>query len=234
MPNVMPTEPLILTCDLHTHTLYSRDSLSRLESFLDVSRRRGLDRVAVTDHNTIAGALRLKQMDPERIIVGQEIGTTRGEVIAYFLSEQVPAGLSPEAAIDSVHAQGGVVGVSHPLDRIRREAMRSAALAPLLGRLDFLEGFNARCTFPADNRAARQLALGHGLPVTAGSDAHCLWELGRAVTLLPSFDGPVTFLESLRAAEIRGRLSPLWIHLWSTYARLARRLGLASPAPGTS
>ena len=220
-----------LTCDLHTHTCYSRDCLTTLPDFLETCRRRRLDRVAVTDHNTIAGAVRLQQMDPQRIIVGEEILTTQGELIAYFLTEPVPAGLSPQHAIAAVRDQGGVIGASHPLDRYRREAVGRAKLLPLLGRLDFLEGFNARCILHADNRAAQDLAQARGLPTTAGSDAHSRWELGRAVTLLPLFDGPTSFLESLPEGQIAGRMTPFWIHFVSVYAKLARRRGWV-PLPG--
>ncbi len=219
-------------CDLHTHTLYSRDSLVSPERFLEACRRRGLDRVAVTDHNTIAGALRLKEMDPERIIVGQEIRTTHGELIAYFLTKPVPPDLSPWEAIAAVRAQGGIVGISHPLDRARREAMGRAGAETLLEEVDFLEGFNARCLFPADNRAAQALARAHGLPVTAGSDAHFLRELGRAVIRMPPFDSPTSFLEALRSARIEGQVSPAWVHTLSTLAKILRRAGLAPPPPG--
>ncbi len=232
-PNSARQDTNTLVCDLHTHTLYSRDSLTSLEVFLDTCQRKGLDRVAVTDHNAIAGALRLKEMDSERIIVGEEIRTTCGELIAYFLTELVPTDLAPEKVIEIVRAQGGIVGVPHPLDRIRREAMGRAALTPLLDQLDFLEGFNSRCVFPADNRAARELATQHGLPVTAGSDAHSAWELGRAVTVLSPFDSAASFLESLRAAQLRGRKSPFWVHFVSTYAKIARRSGFA-PGPPAS
>ena len=220
-------------CDLHTHTLYSRDCLTDLERFLQVSRRKGLDRVAVTDHNAIAGALRLKEMDPERVIVGEEIRTTHGELIAYFLTEPIPPGLSPQETIAAVRAQGGVVGISHPLDSFRREAFRKEALPSVLDQVDFLEVFNARCLLPADNRAARALAAERGLPMTAGSDAHSTWELGQAVTLLPPFSSPASFLESLKEARIEGRLSPPWVHFISSYGKLARRWGWV-PLPDTS
>lgn len=225
-----PDQPF-LVCELHTHTLYSRDSLTPLDVFLSTCRRKGLERVAVTDHNTIAGALKLQEMDPQRIIVGEEIRTTQGELIAYFLKEEVPVDLPPQQVIEIVRAQGGVVGASHPLDRLRSEAIGAQALTSLLDQLDFLEVYNARCIFSADNRAARDLALQHGIPMTAGSDAHSPWELGRAVTLLPPFDSPTTFLEGLPQAEVRGRMSPPWIHFVSTMAKFRRRLRLAPPSP---
>jgi predicted metal-dependent phosphoesterase TrpH len=219
-----------LVCDLHTHSCYSQDCLTTPVAFLETCQRKGLDRVAVTDHDTIAGALKLKEMAPGQIIVGQEIHTTQGELIAYFLSEPIPPYRTPQETIELVRAQSGVVGVSHPLDRLRREAMGRDALLPLVDQLDFLEVFNARCMFPADNRAARTLAVESGLLMTAGSDAHSQWELGRGTVVLPTFDSAASFLESLRSAQIQGRLSPFWIHFVSTYAKIARRAGWA-PLP---
>ncbi|NIO70935.1 MAG: PHP domain-containing protein, partial [Anaerolineae bacterium] len=130
--------------DFHVHTCYSRDSLTSLETIIETCRRRGLDKVAITDHNTIAGALALREMAPELVVVGEEIKTPAGEFIAYFLEEEIPRGLSPQEAIARIRAQGGVVGVSHPLDRLRREAMRWANLMQIIDQVDVLEAFNAR------------------------------------------------------------------------------------------
>lgn len=219
--------PKRLTCDLHTHTCYSRDCLISLPAFLAACRRKGLERVAVTDHGTVEGALRLQEMDPQRIIVGQEIYTTEGELIAYFLTQTVPAGCTPRQAVEQVHAQGGIVGVSHPLDRVRREALGREGVMAILDQLDFLEVFNARCALAADNDAARELAVAAGLPMTAGSDAHALWELGRGTVLIEPFDSPRSLLTNLQTAQINGRRSPLWVHFFSSYARMKRKLGLA-------
>jgi len=124
------------------------------------------------------------------------------------------------------------VGVSHPLDELRREAMGRAALLPILEQVDFLEVLNARCFFSVYNRAAFELAQEADKLMTAGSDAHSTWELGRATTeMLPFHDAP-SFLESLGSARIRGRISPPWVHFASRYAKLARRLGLAPPVGG--
>ena len=224
-------EAELVVCDLHTHTRYSKDCRTSLKRFLSTCEKRGLDRVAVTDHNTIAGALRLKEMDPERIIVGSEIKTTHGELMALFLHDPIPTGLSPQATIKHVREQGAVVGVSHPLDELRREAMGYDTLLTVVDQLDFIEVFNARCLFSRYNRAAREFAEERGLLMTAGSDAHSAWELGRGVTLMPSFDSPTSFLESLRAARIQGRMAPSWVHFLSRYAKITRMLGI-DPSPG--
>jgi len=210
--------------DLHVHTCYSRDSLTSLETVVVTCRQRGLDKVAITDHNTIAGALALREMAPELVVVGEEIKTPAGELIAYFLEEEIPKGLSPQETIARIRAQGGVVGVSHPLDRLRREAMRWANLMEIIDQVDALEAFNARTIFPADNRRAEELARQRGLLVTAGSDAHAAGEIGQAYMEMPPFNGKEEFMQSLAQGQIVGRLSAPWIHFTSMYAKLWKSL----------
>lgn len=191
-------------------------------------RQRGLDKVAITDHNTIAGALALREMAPELVIVGEEIRTSAGELIAYFLEEEVPRGLSPQETIARIRAQEGVVAVPHPLDCLRREAMRRAHLLEIIEQVDALEAFNARTTFPADNRRAEALARQRGLLVTAGSDAHSIYEIGRAYIEMPPFNSKEEFMQGLAQGQIVGRLSAPWIHFTSLYAKLWKLL-LARP-----
>jgi len=212
--------------DMHVHTCYSKDATLSLETIIETCRRRGLDGVAITDHNTIAGALALKEITPWPllVIVGEEINTTKGEILGLFLKEEIPRGLTPEEAVARIKEQGGLVGVPHPLDRVRRSAMGRVALLDILDELDFLEGFNSRVTFPSDNRKAQALAQAQGLPITAGSDAHTAYEIGRAYVEMLNFNGQEGFLEALREAQIFGRLTPPWIHIASTWTRLRRRL----------
>jgi predicted metal-dependent phosphoesterase TrpH len=213
----------IWTVELHTHTCYSPDCLVTPEQLIAACRRKGIDRVAVTDHNVIAGALAAQKIAPDLVIVGEEIKTDCGEIIAYFMSELVPSGLPVREAITRVREQGGVVGVSHPCDRYRREAMRMERLLPIVSWVDALEVFNARCVHPADNACARAIAQEHGKLMFAGSDAHTTGELGRAAVWMPPFDSPQSFLSSLAQAEIHARLSSPLVHFASTYAKLVKR-----------
>ncbi len=75
--------------------------------------------MVVTDHNTIAGARAAQELDPELVIVGEEIKTTRGEILAFFVSEEVPAGLTPQETIARLKDQGAFISVSHPFDIYR-------------------------------------------------------------------------------------------------------------------
>lgn len=211
--------------DLHCHTRYSGDSLTRLPALLRWMDRRSVDMVAITDHNTIAGALEFQSRAPERFVVGEEIKTQDGEVIALFLKKEIPSGLSVLETIARIRDQGGLVGVSHPLDRVRSEAMGRDKLEEIHQNLDFVEVLNARTVFPEDNERARELAVRWGLPGSAGSDAHAPREVGRAYVELPPFEDAATFLQSLRQGKVGGRVSSPLVHLISTYSKCRKRLG---------
>ena len=131
--------------------------------------------------------------------------------------------LSPEETISHIHAQGALVGASHPFDRLRGDAIGLANLERIRAELDFLEVFNARMTFSRDNRLAREMAARWGLPGSAGSDAHSPSEVGRAYVDMMAFDGPREFLDSLALGQIGGRLSSPLVHFYSSYAKLRKR-----------
>ena len=213
-----------MRADLHVHTCYSPDSLTSLESVVEIAGQRGLDKVAITDHNRLEGALRLREMAPELVIVGEEIRTAEGELLCFFLTEEVRGGLSPEETIARVRDQGGILGIPHPMDHIRTETMGRRALTRIRQQLDCVEVFNARCVLPAHNRRVAAWAAELGLPGTAGSDAHYVAEIGRAYVEMPPFAGRDDFLEKLARGRVRGRLSPLWIHLFSAWARIRKHL----------
>lgn len=209
--------------DLHLHTDASWDSIVSPERLIQIAHRRRLSRIAVTDHNSIHGALAAKAIEPDFVIVGEEIKTENGELLAYFIQEEIPHGLSLEETIRRIREQGGVVGVSHPLDRLRREAIGREALMPILPLLDCVEVFNARTLLPSNNDHALALAEEYGLPATAGSDAHSEGEVGRAYVEVPPFYGPSEFVEALRRGRVAGRLSGPWVHLISTINKKRRR-----------
>ena len=214
----------MLRADLHTHTHYSNDSILSPRRFVEECWRRGINCVAVTDHDTIRGALAVRGLADFPVIVGEEIRSSAGEIMGLFLTEEVPGGLSPDETIERVKAQGGLVGVPHPFDRLR-SALRHEEILRLREKIDYVEALNARIVFAGDNGRARGFAEANGLPVSAGSDAHSPWEVGRAYVELPEFDGAQGFLSALREGRLAGRLSSPLIHMWSRYAVLRRKLG---------
>ncbi len=214
----------VIKVDMHVHTCYSKDGLLSPEEIVEHCQRKGLGALAITDHNSIAGALAVRDMAPFPVIVGQEVSTSQGEVMGLFLAREVPRGLSPPDAIALIKEQGGLAGIPHPFDRLRREALGKRFLEGIAGELDFVEGFNSRVTLAGDNRQAQEFAGSRGLPCTAGSDAHSGYELGRAYVEMSPFNGKEEFLESLASGHIVGSLSPFYVHFFSVYARMRRWL----------
>lgn len=181
--------------------------------------------VAITDHDTLAGALDFHTRAPDRFLVGEEINTSEGELIGLFLEQEVPGGLSLQETIARVRAQDGLVGASHPLDRWRDQGIGAETLAAVHEQLDFVEVLNARMIHESDNHQAQEMAARWGLPGSAGSDAHAPFEVGRAYVEQPAFEGREDFLDSLGQGEICGRVSSPLVHFVSTYAKWRRRLG---------
>ncbi len=215
---------LLIRVDLHTHTEYSSDSELALERAVAGWQRAGIDCVAVTDHNTIAGALALREWAPLRVIVGSEVRTCEGEIIGLFLEEEIARGLSPEETIRQIRDQGGLVMIPHPFDRFRQSRLSEAALMRILPQVDIIEVFNARTAFARDNRRGEMLAAEHDLIPVAGSDSHTAHELGRSYVDMPDFDSPRTFLESLRAGRLVKRQSSWFVHAFTRWAKLRSRL----------
>ncbi len=220
----LPPGPL-WEVDLHCHTIYSKDCLTKTLALIERAQELGLGRVAVTEHNRLDGALMAKRLAPELVIVGEEIKTTRGEVIAYYVQEEVPRGLTPQETVRRLRAQGAVISIPHPLDSLRRSAMGLEAVLEIIDEVDALEVLNARCVRPQDNAAALALARKFGKLQTAGSDAHTLGELGRCALRMPRFeDNAAAFLAALAQAQPVGAVSPFWPHFASTWAKLRKRV----------
>jgi predicted metal-dependent phosphoesterase TrpH len=220
-----PVDDDLVRVDFHTHTVFSKDSLTSPERLVDTCRRKGLGRVVVTDHNSIAGARAAHALDPQLVVVGEEIMTTRGEILAAFVIEEIPRGLPPPEAIARLRDQGAFISVSHPFDTWRSGAWRAEELAEIAPLVDAIETFNARCATLAENRRAQDFARQHGLPGTAGSDGHAAFELGAACLELPAFSGPDELRAVIAQGRLRGGLSPFWVHLASWYARWRKGLG---------
>lgn len=212
----------MLRLEFHCHTQFSKDSLVSPRVLVETCRRRAIDRVVVTDHNVIAGALAARDLDPERVIVGEEILTTEGELLAAYVTKQVPAGLAPQEAIDRLRSQGAFISVSHPFDRWRKGGWDVRPLLEIIELVDAIEVYNSRCMLPRFNRLAAEFARAHRLAGTVGSDAHAAWELGRATLLLPAFDNGTELRDAIPGATAQVRWSPPWVHLASRYATLRK------------
>ncbi|HEX6270427.1 MAG TPA: PHP domain-containing protein [Anaerolineales bacterium] len=214
----------MLRIEFHCHTIASKDCLLRPRDLVDACRRKGIDRVVVTDHNTIAGACMAHALDRDRVIVGEEIMTTRGEILAAFVKEEVPPGLSPQETIRRLKDQGVFISVSHPFDRWRSGGWQEDDLLEILPYVDAIEVYNSRCMHPGFNQEAREFAEKHDVAGTVGSDAHAAFELGRSLISLEPFEGPEGLRKVIRRGIPQVKWSPPWYHITSRYARIYKKV----------
>lgn len=215
----------MLKADLHIHTKYSIDSNNSLDGVIEHCLELGINCIAVCDHGTTEGAIKLRDIAPFTVIVAEEVLTPDGEIMGMFLKETIPSGISIKETISRIREQNGLVCIPHPFDRFRPSALKSKAINEIAGQIDIIEVFNAR-TLPYQNmNRPRNFAREQNLPQSAGSDAHTLSEIGNAYVEIPEFDGRDDFLESLSQGKICGsRTNPL-IHFLSLGNRIRKKIG---------
>ncbi len=211
----------MLKADLHIHTKYSMDCNTPLEEIIDRCRDRGINCIAIADHGTIKGAVKMQGLAPFPVIIAEEILTPHGEIMGMFLKETIPSGLSVEETLSQIRAQDGLVCIPHPFD-IRQSAMRKHVLG-LAGKIDAIEVYNSKNLLPWAAAKARHFADKHGIARTAGSDAHIPGEIGKAYVEMPEFDGRNGFITALRQGTISGRPASPLTYVHSAWARVRRR-----------
>ena len=213
--------------DLHCHTNASFDSLASPEAVVRAAIKRGLTHLAITDHDRIEGALRARDAAGREltVIIGEEIRTADGDLIALFLERAVAPGRPAAETIDDVRAQGGLVGIPHPFDRYRGSMLKDPRLETLATQVDWVEAYNARVMAGNGNERAAAFAREHGLPGVAVSDAHSVVEVGVAYTVM---DGDPSTPDGLRAAlgaleVVPGRASYL-VRTFTPLAKVVNRV----------
>ena len=203
-----------LKVDMHTHSEYSPDSRTPLRVQAAAIKAAGLHVVCATDHNTIEGAVRLRELaDGFRVVVGEEISSRDGEIIGLFLESAIPRDLSAEETIARIHDQGGLVSVPHPFSRNRRFHLRRSVLDRVYKDIDCIEVFNAREAFTQDNLRAAAFAKENEIPGAVGSDAHRAAEIGRAWVEVEDFVSREDFIATLREGSVVGKLTGNYIHV---------------------
>jgi predicted metal-dependent phosphoesterase TrpH len=167
--------------DLHIHTQYSSCSRIKPEKLLEIAKKKGLNGIAVTDHNTIKGGLEAKKLSKDKnfeVIVGAEIKTPQGEILGYYLTKEIKS-RTPAEVIDEIHSQGGLAFIAHPFTwGIIRKAMNVEW--DKIKKIDGFETFNARMTFRWENELAQQFAQKQKIAQIGGSDSHFYYEVGKS------------------------------------------------------
>ena len=211
----------LIRVDCHLHTALSGDAVTTIDELAERVEQERLDVVFITDHNVTAAAVEAAERGiGARVIVGEEIRTTDGDVIGLFLTERIPYVLPLAEAIGKIRERGGLIYLPHPYDP-GRSTVKPAISERLCaeGIADVVEVFNAKIEDQEHNVQAAKLAARYDLPGGAGSDAHDPEGIGAAYLEMPDFDGPADFLTALRQATITGEHRPHAVR----YARRAPR-----------
>jgi predicted metal-dependent phosphoesterase TrpH len=196
--------------DLHTHSIYSKDAAQTPTEMIKLAKKRGLNGIAITDHNTAKGGLEGRKLDKNFVIPGIEVSSSEGHILGLGVTATIPRGLSPEETVEKIRDEGGIAVAAHPY------ALFRSGVGDAVKRVNFdaIEVLNAH--WLSRNSKALKVCRELGKPASAGSDAHLPEELGRAF-VEADVSSLNSLLENLRKGKVRivGQLPSLWVELKS-------------------
>jgi len=219
----------MLAVELHAHSEHSHDGRDPVEDLLARARDVGLDGLAVTDHDTIEGSLEAVDLADEYGLVGipgLEVTSAAGHVLALGVEEVVPPDRPFGETLDAIHDRGGIAVVPHPFQK-SRHGVGAKVDREELARADAIEVYNSRLLTGLANRRAEQFARRHGLPMTAGSDAHIAEMVGQAPTHVATDDRSAAgVLEAVAAGRtsFEGKRTPWRVSIRQAAGGAKRRV----------
>lgn len=201
----------MLLYDLHVHTSYSHDGFCSVAQAVAAAKARGLNGIAIADHNSISGHAEIAKFRSEDflIIPSIEVSSKDGHVLGLGINELIPRDLSAAETVDKIKAQGGIAVAPHPFSPARKTGVVFKA------KFDAVEVFNSHAYF-LSNPLAKRFAEQNRMPMTAGSDSHFPSDVGLAytgVTCEPKLDDVLKAV-ARGEAVIFGRTLPLPYYLW--------------------
>ena len=219
----------MLSVELHCHSALSYDAHDPVELLLEQAAGVGLDAIAVTDHDEIDASLRAAELARNYDLVGIpgiEVSSAAGHVLGLGVREAIPPGLTFMETVDRIRGQDGIVVVPHPFQS-SRHGVAPHVTEGELASADAIEVYNSRLLTGLANRWAESFAVEHGMPMTAGSDAHISEMVGQAVTRVDTDErDPWAILEAIRdgKTEVVGKRTPWRISLRQFGGGIRRRV----------
>lgn len=212
----------MIRIDLHTHSIASPDGGIALEEYQKVLDSGMLQSIAITDHDRIDFAVQAQLKLGSRIIIGEEISTTEGEIIGLYLSEKVAPGQTPAATVAAIRAQGGLVYVPHPFETVRK-GLSFSAMRPIIDDIDIIETYNGRALLQNKSERARRIATQFSIVKASSSDAHGAHGWGRTYTEISDIPTRDSLVELLLAANYSYAPVGLQGVMYPKYNRLKKR-----------
>jgi predicted metal-dependent phosphoesterase TrpH len=224
----------MLTCDLHVHTNYSKDGESSVEEIIRAAEVAGLDAIAITDHDSVDGAMKALACETSVLVIpGIEVTTKQGHLLVLGVTEIIPAGLDVETTVAIARRMGALLILPHPYHVWRHGVARRRKAGMMV--VDAVESFNSRYIVGSANRKAERIALKLGKPCVGGSDAHNARFVGFGRTYVDAEKNVPAILDAIRAGKVTcgGKQTPLRTYTrqslnntWRKIKRITRRMHL--------
>jgi predicted metal-dependent phosphoesterase TrpH len=212
-----------IKADLHVHTTYSKDSLITPKDLISYSKKRGLNGVAVTDHNELDGAYKIAKETDFLVIPGMEVSSSDGHIVALNVKELIPRGLSASETVLRIHKAGGVAIACHPYTYFK-----GSLKGKVCETFDAIEIINARAfPFKRSVKKATETANRLKLSRVGGTDAHYGPQIGYGYTVIEAEEASV---EAITKAIVEGHCQPFGqavpftLNLMQEFERVKRRL----------
>jgi len=208
----------VLTVELHSHSALSHDGRDPVDLLVEQAAAVGLDALAVTDHDEIDASIEAAEQAADHGligIVGMEVSSAAGHILAFGIDELIPPGLSYDETLERIHDQGGIAVIPHPFQK-SRHGVAPHVTEDQLASADAIEVYNSRLFTGRSNRQAERFAIERGLPMTAGSDAHISELVGQAITEVGADDRSAeAVLEAIRhgRTSVIGQRTPWRVSL---------------------
>lgn len=211
--------------DLHTHSQASTDGGITPEQYAKALETEKLDYIAITDHDRIDFALGLQKALGEKIIVGEEITTSEGELIGLYLKSSIPSHMTALQTAHAIRDQGGLVYVPHPFETVRH-GLQQKALDSIADLVDIVEVHNGRAVFQNCSVQAATWAKIHGKTGASSSDAHGYKGLGFSYSILQEKPSRGSLVSAITMSSLAHRSAPLYSLLYPKLNRLAKKVGV--------
>lgn len=211
--------------DLHTHSVASPDGGINPDQYAKALENEKLDYIAITDHDRVDFALGLNKALGDKIIVGQEITTTQGEIIGLYLKKAVPAGKTAQATAHLIKDQGGLVYIPHPFETVRSGIKRDT-LDDIADLVDIIEIHNGRAISQKYALQAATWAKLHNKPGASSSDAHGYKGLGHSYSILTEAPARGSLTTTIKMTALAHRRAPAYTLLYPKLNRLGKKVGL--------